>query len=535
MGEGDAVVRRRVPLAELERAPGAAEVLAVLADERLVTVSGEGRPRSPTRRCCASGRGCARGSRRTPRAAACTTTCASPRANGTRADATPASSTAALDWPPRSTGRPPTTPSSTPVERAFLDESRAAGERSHRRLRAVLAGVAAPAACSRSSPASSRSTSAALRDQATAAEAQRLGARALLDDELDRSLLLARQGVALDDTARTRGNLLGALLRSPAAIGIVRADRATILSSAVSPDGRTLAIGNNLGEVLLYDTRTRKRAATLEPTPNQSGIFDLAYSPDGDRLAVLHTTEPGRTAEYPDDFRLLVALLDTATRRVVARLRLRPGLPPHGVQFSPDGRTLGVSAADDGIKLLRFDARTGRRRGAVVATDHPGRLTFDPFQLWPRHAVLFTHAGDTVVAGGNDAVTVRDAVTLRVRKRFPAAGGRAIGTLPTAYALSPDDRRLAIGGENGSVRILDLTSGRLRTAAGRHGAAVNEARFTPDGRTLVTAGEDGDVIVWDVRGRPPRRRSPDTGGARSLPLSRTMGRRSTPPASTARR
>jgi hypothetical protein len=36
-GEGDAVVRRRVPLAELE-GPGVAETLSVLADERLVTI-----------------------------------------------------------------------------------------------------------------------------------------------------------------------------------------------------------------------------------------------------------------------------------------------------------------------------------------------------------------------------------------------------------------------------------------------------------------------------------------------------------------
>ena len=70
---------------------------------------------------------------------------------------------------------------------------------------------------------------------------------------------------------------------------------------------------------------------------------------------------------------------------------------------------------------------------------------------------------------------------------------------PTAYALSGDDRTLAIGGEDGSLRLLDLSSGRLQTASGRHRAPVTEARFTPDGRTLVTTGEDGDVILWDVR------------------------------------
>ena len=39
----------------------------------------------------------------------------------------------------------------------------------------------------------------------------------------------------------------------------------------------------------------------------------------------------------------------------------------------------------------------------------------------------------------------------------------------------------------------------MRVAAGRHAAAVTDARFTPDGRALITTGDDGNVIVWDVR------------------------------------
>ena len=117
----------------------------VLADARRPTAcsrSARARSRSRTRRCCASGRGCAAGSRTTPRAAACTATCATPRATGTPAAATPASSTAARAWPPRSTGRPRTTPSSTrPSARSSTRAARRASARSAA-CALVLAGVA---------------------------------------------------------------------------------------------------------------------------------------------------------------------------------------------------------------------------------------------------------------------------------------------------------------------------------------------------------------------------------------------------------
>ena len=60
--------------------------------------------RSRTRRCCASGRACATGSRRTRRAAACAASSCWPRWSGSGRARTPPSSTAALGSPPPWTG-----------------------------------------------------------------------------------------------------------------------------------------------------------------------------------------------------------------------------------------------------------------------------------------------------------------------------------------------------------------------------------------------------------------------------------------------
>ena len=145
-----------------------------------------------------------------------------PPATGTRADATPESSIAAHAWRRRSSGPLPTGAELNATERDFLDASRAANERSQRRLRAVLVGVATLLVLAVIAGRGRARTARNAREQALAADAQRLGARALVEDDLDRSLLLARQGMELDESAQTRGNLLAALLKSPAALGILR-------------------------------------------------------------------------------------------------------------------------------------------------------------------------------------------------------------------------------------------------------------------------------------------------------------------------
>jgi WD40 repeat protein len=304
--------------------------------------------------------------------------------------------------------------------------------------------------------------------------------------------------VALDDTVQTRGNLLAALLKSPAAIGVVRADAERILAAALSPDERTLAVGNIPGRLSLFDLPTRRRVATLKPTPNGAAIHELSYSPDGTRLAVAHAVAPGDpyTAR---PIGIAVAVLDARSHRTVARLRLPLEQPITGLRFSSDGRTLGIMTLtafpDGGAAFTRFDVRTGRRIAGPVRVNRAG---YSP--------LLMTGDGRRMVVTGDDGVTVRDAATLAVLERFRQVPLGALvpsslffQTVSAPYALSGDDRTMAIGGTDGSLRLLDLETGDLRKASGRHAAAVSDARFTPDGRSVVTTGDDGDVIVWDAR------------------------------------
>jgi WD40 repeat protein len=97
-----------------------------------------------------------------------------------------------------------------------------------------------------------------------------------------------------------------------------------------------------------------------------------------------------------------------------------------------------------------------------------------------------------LLIASNKATYAIDADTLRVVRRYPVGG--------YTTAVSPDGDTLALGGEDGRVRLLDLASGRVHILTGaRHDGEVNRVAFSPDGRTLATGGVVGEVIVWDVR------------------------------------
>jgi WD40 repeat protein/DNA-binding SARP family transcriptional activator len=399
----------------------------------------------------------------------------------------------ALDWATEHD------PELNDVERAFLDDSEAASGRAHRRLRMVLAGAAALLLLAVIAGAVALDQRGSARREAVAADAQRLGAQALVEDDLDRSLLLARQGVALDDALQTRGNLLAALLKSPAAIGVVRGDGDRLISLDLSPDERTLAFLDHDGTLSFVDARTRRPAGPPITVPGLAGVIvdafirpEVQFSPDGSRLAV----GGGKPI-----------VLDAHTHRVLATLRtgdrkwcLEPGGACwilYAVRFAPDGRTLiaAVTGPPDWNKMiLRFDASSGRQLGRArrVARAPDGlpvlMLTRDGRRLVTTFEGCGGLPGEACAPEG--ATAIRDARTLRPLKRIPGGG--------QAAALSPDDRTMLAGAGDGSVRFVDLVSGDVRSASGRHDGAVVQAAFSANGAFATTAGADGRAIVWDV-------------------------------------
>ncbi len=190
------------------------------------------------------------------------------------------------------------------------------------------------------------------RAEARAAEAQRLGIEAMADGDLARSLLLAREGVALDDTLPTRSNLLSTLVRTPAAIGVLHGEDDLLDAVDVAPTGELLAAGDGHGRVIFFDARTRRRAG--RPYVTRAAVDIVAVQPGrqpargrGSRPQG-HVRRPRRRAHATRDRR-------TAGRQAAAGQTQR-------LLFSPDSAVLIATflASSGSSNLLRWSARTGR-------------------------------------------------------------------------------------------------------------------------------------------------------------------------------
>ena len=363
-GDGEPLTRRRATRAELDadddergaRPRGARRPAA--ARRRAAT-----RSSSFTRRSSSAGRGSPSGWRRTPRAAACTGTWreAAVRLGGLG----PRCGRAVPRRPPRRgarvgrRGRRRRRPQ--PLEREFLEESRTA-------LRARTGG------CGRCSPAlvlllagaGSRAPSpwpraglraARRRPQSPSGSVpRRWSSRARPPRCCSHARAQSRR------LARRRGATCSpTLLRSPAAIRSPRQGSDRLLDEALSPDGRLLAVRGDDGGVVIFDaadTAARRQARSRQQPDraswaHQGPLHDLAFSPDGQTLAV------GGSDGH-------IGTLDLVSVATGGARSFAPSgsLFTADVAFTPDGRTVATGEPASGFESPRPErsSSAGRAR-----------------------------------------------------------------------------------------------------------------------------------------------------------------------------
>jgi WD40 repeat protein len=429
------------------------------------------------------------------------------------------------------------------LERDFVARSRDASERetrrirrTNRRLRALLVGVALLLVVALVAGALAVVQRGRAQRSATVALSQSLGAKAVAETKLDTALLLAEEGVKLDDSLETRSNLLTVLLHSPSAIRVLHPGTlgSSPVALAVAPDDRTLAVVNLDGSLRFYDTATGALVGDSIRGVGASGLKLPFFTPDGSEIAVVR----GKGVQF----------IDVRSHRIASTIEVRGGsdklLSP--VLLSADGAVVYLVLAradqpfDRRAEVDAFDASSGRLLRRVVV---PGLAC---------QGIAIAHdTGEivTLTPANGGLIEVRDGGTLAVKRSFPVplpVNKGYPGCSNYVLGVSEDGRTAAyavsnVGGDE-SLRFVDLQTGKVRPANGvaaggdlvavspdgtrafsatddylhlsvwdvasatlmqtlsGHSGAIESAIFDPTGRTLYSASDDGSVFAWDLPG-----------------------------------
>ena len=234
----------------------------------------------------------------------------------------------------------------------------------------------------------------------------------------------------------------------------------------VSPDGRTIALGNS-SEVGLYDAGTMRRRAVL--TGYRAAILDLAFSPDGHRLATVS-----------DDREVVIWNVDT--ERLEERLTGHAGRISR-LAWARDSRTLWTASGDGTAMAWDVDGR--RRLARPIAAAIPGRAEWFGID-----------------ANGNRAAAAFANGTARTWNL--QSGRRLAGPINVSdqllpsVGISPDGSVFVACGWDGQASVYRTDTGqRVVKLDGLSGQPVLDASFSPDGRTVALSTLDGKVTLID--------------------------------------
>ncbi len=267
---------------------------------------------------------------------------------------------------------------------------------------------------------------------------------------------------ALRSTADLKG--LSWRARTPFAVP----KRRYLSALAISPDGKTLAVGTARGWLYLCDRDGQVQGQNF----SDRGVAYLAYAPSG---KTLFSTSFDRSAQ-------LRVAANAGAYRYFQNLA---GLGRDAVAFTSDSAQVAAAGGAQGKEVVFWNVEAGR-----VAK------TIGPFPD-PLTAVALSPDGKRLAVGSTVGPVLQVDLDKPRHMRIMTGHGHTAEVRCVAY--SPESGMLASAGVDGTIKLWDAALAReLRTLRG-HTNVVLCLAFAPDGKTLVSGDADGNLRVWDTK------------------------------------
>jgi len=284
----------------------------------------------------------------------------------------------------------------------------------------------------------------------------------------------------------------------------------TVLGLAISPDARRIYASDDRGEVRAWDVST---GGVLKSWQLHTELWGIVLSPDGKLLAWWSK----------DGFNVC----DAFTFDFASREFLKAGgwnEPIYRLVFTPDGSRVVTRGSDNLVRV--WEIATGAMTSLAGPDGEPlnGAVAVDPKGEEVAASCDQGHIARWKLRDGTPLPTLEDegqvediafspdgklvatvAGWIRLRAR---ATGQVVHELEhdsvSSIAFAPDGTWLASGGEDGSVRIWDVSTGAQRLGEERL-PDVPDLAVSEDGTWAVTA-LGAEARVWDTATGAPRRR-----------------------------
>ncbi|MCX6065510.1 MAG: hypothetical protein NT121_07115 [Chloroflexi bacterium] len=323
--------------------------------------------------------------------------------------------------------------------------------------------------------------------------------------EVDISNLLAIEAFRIQDSFRTRTQLLNSISNNGRLFLTQTTNSGTIPSIAFGLDGNLLASMNwyncteenyflckegviKLWKVTTLTSQSGRTAVSVGQTGkpmSAPGMLDaIAVSPDGKTIASVFCNPVNDDILKCEQESII--LWNAATQEQIGQKMDIATNTENDISvqmvYSPDGKTLAVTL--DNSALILWEIGSSAPKEQIPAPGGIAQMAFSP-------------DGKTLAFASDRNINFVDVATGKVQKELPSGSSKSILSL----AFSPDGKYLASGSGDGTILLWNPLTYARSDPALTYTSKVTSLSFSPDSKILAAGYFDYNVILWDVESR----------------------------------